>query len=314
MPPAMARIPVRSRRQAMDWSLVLISQGIESTIEHPAESGWALIIAASDEENAWKAIQLYRSENRQWPWQRELLQPGLLFDWAALVWVVLVLVFYLLDEQRDLRTVGMMDSTLAAQGQWWRLFTAVWLHADISHLAANASIGVVLLGLCMARYGTGVGLLASYAAGVAGNLPSVFIFQQTHRSLGASGMVMGCLGLLAASSLALIMTRQPKRSENTNPQTADSATAMKFLKEAHPATKTVLAAIAGGVLLFVLLGLTPGTDVLAHLSGFASGLLIGGCLSFVPKLAQRASTNLLAGFFFGLLVALPWWFAFKRES
>ena len=28
------RIPTRSQRQAMDWSLVLVSQGIESTIDH----------------------------------------------------------------------------------------------------------------------------------------------------------------------------------------------------------------------------------------------------------------------------------------
>jgi len=42
---ATARIPVRSRRQAMDWSLVLLSQGIETTILPPGEDGnWSLLV------------------------------------------------------------------------------------------------------------------------------------------------------------------------------------------------------------------------------------------------------------------------------
>ena len=33
-----AFIPTRSEKQAMDWSLVLISQGIEAVIEHQPET------------------------------------------------------------------------------------------------------------------------------------------------------------------------------------------------------------------------------------------------------------------------------------
>ena len=292
---------------------MLISQGIESTIDHSEETGWGLIIPATDEEPARKAIQLYQSENRQWPWQQELLQPGLLFDWASLAWVLMVLVFFSLDEQRDLRTAGMMDSALVVQGQWWRVFTAVWLHADIGHLAANTAIGVVLLGLCMARYGTGIGLLSAYVAGIAGNLPSLFLFRETHRSLGASGMVMGCLGLLAASSLSLLLnTRHPKTLKAGDSDKTQAQKPTGFLTPLHPGTRTVVAGIAGGILLFVLLGVTPGTDVVAHLGGFAAGVLLGGLLSFFPRLAQRAKANLVAGLLFGLLVAFPWWFAFKK--
>ena len=62
-------------------------------------------------------------------------------------------------------------------------------------------------------------------------------------------------------------------------------------------------------MLFVLLGLTPGTDVLAHAGGFATGLLLGGLLTLIPGLAQKAKTNLLCGFLFALLVIVPWWLA-----
>src|SRR5436190_15989082 len=58
--PLTARIPARSRGQAMDWSLVLASQGIEHAIDDPAETGWGLIVAESDRAAALEAIRLYR--------------------------------------------------------------------------------------------------------------------------------------------------------------------------------------------------------------------------------------------------------------
>ncbi len=96
-----------------------------------------------------------------------------------------------------------MDGAAVAHGQWWRLFTAIWLHADLAHLATNATIGLLLLGLAMGRYGTGAGLLAAYLAGAGGNLVAGLISLQPHRSLGASGMVIGCLG---SASGAIVFT------------------------------------------------------------------------------------------------------------
>src|SRR5207245_4806111 len=107
-------------------------------------------------------IRQYTIENRGWPWQREIFYPGLLFDWGSLAWVALLLLFFALDVRFDLRTRGVMESAAVGHGQWWRLFTAMWLHGDISHLAANATIGGVLLGLAMARFVTGSGLPAAY--------------------------------------------------------------------------------------------------------------------------------------------------------
>ena len=64
-------IPARSRRQAMDWSLVLISQGIEAHIEYCEETGgWALGVPVAEHEGALEAIRQYRLENRRWPWRR----------------------------------------------------------------------------------------------------------------------------------------------------------------------------------------------------------------------------------------------------
>ena len=95
------------------------------------------------------AARLYEFENRRWPWRQEVFQTGVLFDWASLAWVLLLCVFWLADGPANLRDAGLMDSAAVSRGQWWRLFTAIWLHGDVAHLAANATIGVVLLGMAM---------------------------------------------------------------------------------------------------------------------------------------------------------------------
>ena len=109
----------------------------------------------------------------------------------------------LVELVRDLRSRGLMDNAAVAAGEWWRPFTATLLHADIAHLAANATTGILILGLAMGFYGAEVCLLATYLAGVAGNLAGFMIYGGLHRSLGASGVVMGGLGLLTVQSFFL---------------------------------------------------------------------------------------------------------------
>ena len=182
-----------------------------------------------------------------------------------------------------------MDAVAVSKGEWWRLFTAIFLHADLGHFAMNASLGVFLLGLTMGNFGTGLGLLAAYLAGAGGNIATWLIFSEGHRSLGASGMVMGCVGLLASQSIFSI---------------AGTANRLKY----------TVASLAGGVMLFALLGLSPGSDVVAHLGGFVSGLVLGGILLLRPRLAQNTAANIFAGVAFCLLVILPWWLALSKNG
>lgn len=284
------RIPARSRRQAMDWSLVLVSQGIETTIDLDADLGWGLIVTESDHARSIDVLKRYLAENRQWIWRQKISPKGILFDWGCIGWVILVGLFFWIQTHSAAAfgNSGLMDSTAVSQGQWWRLFTAVFLHADLGHFATNASLGLVLLGLTMGNFGTGCGLLAAYLAGAGGNVATWLAFAD-HRSLGASGMVMGCVGLLTAQSIF----SPPDLSQRL---------------------KYAVASIGGGVMLFALLGLSPGSDVLAHLGGFISGLVLGGLLLIKPRLAQDALANSIAGIAFCALVVLPWWLALRTTS
>jgi rhomboid protease GluP len=170
------------------------------------------------------------------------------------------------------------------------LFTATWLHADIAHLAMNMVFGFLFLGLVMGRYGPGIGLLAAYLAGAGGNLFAWWIYGENHLSLGASGVVTGALGLIAVQSVTLLK----RRNVNT--------------------FRLFAAGLMAAVLLFVSLGVSPESDVVAHFGGFLSGLLLGIPLALASKHVHRPWLNLAAVALFTVLVILPWWLALASAS
>jgi len=272
----------------MDWSLVLISQGIETTVDFAEQSGWGLILAAKDHEPALGILKQYHAENRQWTWRQKLPPTGALFDWTSLGWVLLIGIFFWIQTYSNIgfRDAGLMDATAVYHGEWWRLFTAIFLHADLGHFALNASLGLFLLGLTMGNFGTGFGLLAAYLAGAGGNIATWLIYSGGHRSLGASGMVMGCVGLLASQAVFL-----------------GGPPAYKW--------KYIIAGAAAGIMLFASLGLSPGSDVLAHFGGFVTGIVLGCLLRMVPRVIQNMTANVFAGMMFLILVILPWWLALR---
>lgn len=285
----------------MDWGLVLASQGLEPTLEPPNEAeGWALSISFHEHQKALEAIRLYEQENRRWPWRREFISPGLLFDWGSLAWVVLLCLFFWAAPRMDLAAVGVMDNLAISRGQWWRLFTAIWLHADAAHLAGNATIGFLLLGLTMARFGTGAGLLAAYLSGAMGNCIVWLLSSKVRLGLGASGMVLACLGLLAIYSAAPALRSTALRRQPSSPS--------------NPAlSKQLLGGVAAAAMLFVLLGASPGTDVFTHASSFASGIALGALTLRVPRSPQQAGFNIFCGLSFVILVVLPWWLALQHR-
>jgi len=286
----LARIPARSERLALDWSLVLASQGISAVIENHPEAGWGLLIPTAEFSRASATIKLYQRENRRWPWQGALLKQEVIFDWAAALWLVLTCIaFQLQSTFTQFHEAGVLDSAAVARGEWWRCFTAELLHGDLLHLATNSVFGMLLLGLAMGRFGTGLGLLAAYLSGTAGNIFSWLIYRETHLSLGASGVVMGALGLLAAQSFGAFRADQR-------------------------GWKIPFVGLAAGVMLFVLLGLSPETDIAAHFGGFVAGTLSGVVLVALGRLSRQPLANLIAGLLFAFLVVWPWVIALKAHA
>ena len=278
---AFRAIYARSRRQVMDWSLVLASQHIESEILRD-ERGWNLSVTNADYERACQAIDLYRIENRGWNWKQKLPVSGLVFHWGSVFWVIAILwLSFWSTGDKKLVEEGLMNNRAVAAGEWWRLFTAITLHGDYAHLAANATTGFLFIGLAMARFGIGMALLASYLAGAGGNVLGFALYDQTHRGLGASGMVMGALGLLAVLPFY-------------------------FLQRRKMAAQVILRGLFAGMAMFILMGTTPGTDVLAHLGGFLFGILLGAGLNLVPETIKDSVLDKMCALLVAVMVIFTW--------
>lgn len=164
-----------------------------------------------------------------------------------------------------MQPVALMDgegiTSGVADGQWWRLLTAGFLHYGVLHLGLNMA----------ALYSLGPGLeqslgrlrfLALYLlCALAGNAASYAFGPENVRAAGASGALYGLVGA------ALVLSR--RRGEDLRP---------------------LLSFLVLGVLLSVAV---PQIDLRAHAGGFLAGLLGGVALFLAPPGRRRGQVQAL---------------------
>ena len=131
-------------------------------------------------------------------------------------------------------------------GEWYRLFSAMFVHFGLSHFAANA-MGLIIFGTRVERYfGRGWFLFVYLVTGLWGSLASLYLSRAY--SAGASGAIYGLVGFI------FLYTRLSKRS-------------IEFIN---------------WYVMFIYIGVgvalgfsTPGIDNFAHMGGLFSGVVIG---------------------------------------
>ena len=164
--------------------------------------------------------------------------------------------------------LGAMESWLISSGEYWRLFTAMFLHSGLIHLGFNV-IGLFIFGQQLERlYGHSRFLVIYILGGLAGSVTSyAFNLSVTQYAIGvgASGALFGTLGALTAFFLS-----NRSRLGETGRQTLIGL--------------VVLASIN----LFVGF-IIPGIDNFAHIGGFAGGFLLG--MAYCPR--YRTVYNLM---------------------
>lgn len=168
-------------------------------------------------------------------------------------------VHILLPDNQDLLNWGANFRPMTLEGQWWRLFTACFLHIGILHLLLNM-YALLYIGLLLEPYLGKTRFLAAYLiSGIAASMTSLWWHDLTI-SAGASGAIFGMYGVF----LALLTTNLLDKSVK----------------------KALLTSIAVFVGYNILNGLKPnsGIDNAAHIGGLISGLIIG--YAFVPSLKQ----------------------------
>lgn len=185
----------------------------------------------------------------------------ILININILIFIAMILsgVHFLLPENQSLLEWGANFRPLTLASQWWRLFTAIFLHIGILHLLLNM-YALLYIGLLLEPYLGKTRFLAAYLiSGIAASVTSLCWHDLTI-SAGASGAIFGMYGVF----LALLTTNLLDKSVK----------------------KALLASIAVFVGYNILNGLKPdsGIDNAAHIGGLISGLMIG--YAFIPSLKK----------------------------
>ena len=279
-----------SHQPCIERQFVLQSRGIHSQIVE-IEQGFALIVDSSVHKQALIEITSYVDENiinapepvTSEPAPLNYVPAMLGYAWV-LILISIVAGFGLLGA--DWYVQGRVDASQIYAGQWWRLVTALSLHANGQHLLSNLGFGLLFLYYISRYLGYGLTAFAVLMTGILGNAINVYMHGSTHHSIGASTAVFGALGLLSA-----YVWKQRYFSQAT------------WSKRLGP--------IFGGIALLAFTG-TGGenTDIGAHLWGFASGLVIGWlCAHYDAILARSSSMQKYFALITLGIIFLSWLFA-----
>ena len=245
---------------------MLYAVGIASALARDS-TGYVLLVDSAEVATALEHLRLYETERLHKPPPPPpppKLYPNAWIGSVAYVFVLVSVAFAISNGlwRLDAFDVGELDAGLVREGQWWRVWTALTLHLDGPHLAANTIAGVWFGYLASRLLGVGnAWLLIVIGAGLA-NCIEAFLGPPTHRAVGASTAVFTALGLLSAYSWRTRLAYPQRWALRWGPL------------------------IAG----IVLLGWTgtggesvdqPGkpsgetVDIAAHVLGFVVGLLLG---------------------------------------
>ncbi len=248
--------------QAYDHGLVILAMGESCQVTAAATPGeFDLHAEALSAARISEELDAYGQEmalpgerpavTGEWPRH----SPG--WGFCATWMITLIAVFYWQGE--DSALVGRAASSsvgLIGRGEWWRPFTALFLHADLGHLVGNLASGMVFATLVAKMVGPLLGWVLILGCGTLGTtITSRLTYPEPFVSLGASTAVFAALGILSGLGIA---------------ETLRDRARLPWLKISAPflAGLVLLGWLGGG-------GHGSNTDVLGHVFGFSSGLVAG---------------------------------------
>jgi membrane associated rhomboid family serine protease len=198
----------------------------------------------------------------------------------------------------DAFEIGAIDSGGVQAGEWWRAWTALTLHRDAAHLAANLGAGMWFAYLAGRQLGPGnTWLLTVLGAGIA-NLIESLLGPANHHSVGASTAVFTVLGLMAAYTWRIRYELPQRWALRWGPLVA-GALLLGWMGTGGLSGTDRPEVIAAST-----------TDIVAHASGFVVGAVLGAVAALG---AVRKRLAILPQWASGLgaiaIVAAAWAFA-----
>ena len=174
-----------------------------------------------------------------------------------------VVVFFLEGFGTNARVVdryAMWPAAVHVQHQYYRAFTAMWLHASFTHIFFNM-IALLIVGPALEVLLGKARFLALYLlAGLGGSVGSYLLASPTWPGIGASGAIMGVLGAYVVIGLR---RRLP------------------------------VAPVVGLLVLNFVIGFTGDIDWRAHLGGLVTGCVLAFVYDYAGQLRDRTTALVL---------------------
>jgi len=217
------------------------------------------------------------------PWVRRRSEPTIsltqiIFGANIAVFLAMVLANGSLDFSGQVAVhFGANLGPYTLSGEWWRLFTYMFLHGSIMHIFFNMWCLWDLGSLCESLYGRWTFLAIYVTTGIGGGLASVG-WNPRVLSVGASGAIFGLAGALIASFYL---------GEFSLPKIAIRGTLRSL--------------VIFAVFNLFFGGLFGGIDNACHIGGLISGLALGAGIAKFAPLAEHWPRRAVL---FGLAVLL----------
>jgi membrane associated rhomboid family serine protease len=243
--------------QAAEHGLVVLASGHPYWLLSDAH-GYRLLTGREAVQEARYHLAAYDRESTGWPpppitdpWlpgKTDLLTP---FLWAG---TVLAVFNYSIRRPRWV-DLGALDSRAMFEGgEWWRVLTALFLHADAAHVVSNALSGLLVFSAVVSTLGRRRGWSLLLLASVIGNIAVAAVnFPGPYSSIGASTAIFAGVGLLTGRTVRVAW------------------------RSVHPHRwRAMFGPLAAGLTVLGLYGAGgQRVDVGAHLTGFLGGLAAG---------------------------------------
>lgn len=248
-----------SLEKANEHALVALAMGHGCrVIPVPEHDAFQLETEQDPPVRLWREWQAYEQENQS--------EASIDIDpsddssqrwWSYMLWMTAVMSAFWWQHRHPHLAEHFVSSSigLVEKHQWWRPFTALFLHADIGHLMGNLFTALLFTPFVSRQFGAWRAWVWILLCGALGNaLNAQLTYPQSFSSIGASTAVFAALGLLTASGVIDLWRLRPR-----------------------PSVTRLGTPLSAGVALLGLIGNSPDplTDVSGHVCGFLIGLVVG---------------------------------------
>lgn len=253
---------------AAERGLVVLARGCAYWV-FPGAGGYHLYVEGPAREMLQRELAAYERERTGWPpppvadpWPGR--KPDLL---TPLLWSASILAIFLFAPTVPWREAGALEPVaIFGRDEWWRIGTALFLHADAAHVISNALSGLLVFTAVLWTFGRARGWLLVALGAFAGNLAVATVNAgSAYRSVGASTAIFAGIGLLTGRALWFASrSRAPHR--------------WRAMFTPLGAGVTVLALYGAGGL---------RVDVGAHALGFVAGIVVGAAAAWRDRPATK---------------------------